>query len=46
MASGTEPYPDQAGLYMKGDGSGFSMMSALYLNLYSQNESVYRVKLI
>jgi hypothetical protein len=26
----TEPYPDQAGLYMSGDGNGFSMMSALY----------------
>jgi hypothetical protein len=40
MASGTEPYPDQAGLRMKGDGNGFSMMSALYLNLYSRSESV------
>jgi len=40
MASGTEPYPDQAGLYMMGDGNGFSMMSALYLNLYSRSESV------
>jgi len=31
----TEPYPDQAGLHRNGDGNGFSIVSALYLNLGS-----------
>jgi hypothetical protein len=35
MASGTEPYPDQAGLYMKEDGNGFNMICQLYTNLLS-----------
>jgi hypothetical protein len=40
MANGTEPYPDQAGMYMKVDGNGLSIMSALYLNLYLRSDSV------
>jgi len=29
MACRTEPYPDQAGLYMRGDGNGFNSISAI-----------------
>lgn len=31
----TEPYPDQAGLRIRGDGSGFNNMRRLYLNFRS-----------
>jgi len=33
MARGTEqPYPDQAGFVMRGDGNGVSIMRLLYTN--------------
>ena len=42
MRSRTEPYPDQAGLYISGDGNGFSMINAIIHDFLCYNKRMER----